>query len=265
MFGKLMKYELKSLSKGLVPLYGAILAVAFINQFMFWMNGTMQMDMDVPQMTAIMVYTALCVAVAVMTLVIIVQRFDKGLLGQEGYLMFTLPVPTWQLTFSKLLGATIMTVVSGIVGFLSIMILGASEISWTDFLWNAGKVFSELGINHITIGVEILLVGIASTVASITQIYLAIALGHLANKHRVAVAFVSYIAINVVQSILGGFLSMGDQSMISGVFAFLNTMLITSSMGVHAALGIGIASSLVQAAIFYFGTNYILKNKLNLE
>ncbi len=266
MFGKLMKYELKSLSKGLVPLYGAILAVALINQFMFWMNGTMQMDMDVPQMTAIMVYTALCVAVAVMTLVIIVQRFYKGLLGQEGYLMFTLPVPTWQLTCSKLLGATIMTIVSGIVGLLSVMILGANDINWADFFLEAGTVFSDLGINHVAMGAEVALAGLASTLASVTQIYLAIALGHLANKHRVAMAFVWYIAINVAQSILAGFFTMGSQSMVNGMVEFfLNTMIASPSTGVHTMMAIGIASSLVQAVIFYFGTNYILKNKLNLE
>ena len=32
MFGKLMKYEMKSLTRGLLPLYGAILAVAVINR-----------------------------------------------------------------------------------------------------------------------------------------------------------------------------------------------------------------------------------------
>lgn len=39
MFGKLMKYEMKSLSKGLIPLYGAILAVALINSIMWSVGG----------------------------------------------------------------------------------------------------------------------------------------------------------------------------------------------------------------------------------
>lgn len=266
MFGKLMKYEMKSLSKGLFPLYGAVLAVALINHLMIWANGEMDMEMAVPQMTAIMVYTALCVAVAVMTFVIIVQRFYKGLLGQEGYLMFTLPVPTWQLTFSKLLGATIMTVLSGVVGILSIFILGASEINWADFFSSATILFSELGINEAVFWLEILIAGAASAIASISQVYLAIALGHLANKHRIAMAFVWYIAINVVQSFLGGFLTMGDQGMVSRLLEFfMNTVVVYPSYGLHAMMGFGIAVSLVQAAIFYFGTNYILKNKLNLE
>lgn len=266
MFGKLMKYEMKSLSKGLIPLYGAVLAVALVNHFMLWANVEMNMDMAVPQMTAIMVYTALCVAVAVMTFVIIVQRFYKGLLGQEGYLMFTLPVPTWQLTFSKLLGATIMTVLSGVVGIVSIFILGASQISWADFFSSANILFSEIGFNQVVFGLEMLVAGAMSVIASISQVYLAIALGHLANKHRVAMAFVWYIAIDVVLSFLSGFLAINNQGMVSGLLQFfMNTITIDPVYGLHAIIGFSIAVSLVQAAIFYFGTNYILKNKLNLE
>ena len=36
MFGKLMKYEMKSLSKGLIPLYCAILAVSLINSIIWY-------------------------------------------------------------------------------------------------------------------------------------------------------------------------------------------------------------------------------------
>ncbi|MDO4669261.1 MAG: hypothetical protein Q4A63_05545, partial [Butyricicoccus pullicaecorum] len=67
MFGKLMKYELKSLSKGLLPLYGAILIVAAINAFMMGTSNEINVD-GWAQVTAIMLYTALCVGVAVMTL-----------------------------------------------------------------------------------------------------------------------------------------------------------------------------------------------------
>lgn len=89
------------------------------------------------QLTAMLVYFGLCVAIAVVTFLVVVQRFYKGLLGQEGYLMFTLPVPTWQLTLSKLVGATIMTILSGIVGILSVFILAlpASTGARSSAIW----------------------------------------------------------------------------------------------------------------------------------
>lgn len=140
MFGKLMKYELKSLLKGLLPLYGAILAVALINAVMASFGIGNSID-GLPQVTAIMLYFGLCVAVAVVTFLVIIQRFYKGLLGQEGYLMFTLPVPTWQLTLSKLLGAVITTILSGIVGMLSILILGSLNINWGLFFRDFADIF----------------------------------------------------------------------------------------------------------------------------
>lgn len=264
MFGKLMKYEMKSLSKGLLPLYGAVLVVAAINSLMF--GFPMGMDTNGwAQTTAIMLYTALCVSVAVMTLVIIVQRFYKGLLGQEGYLMFTLPVPTWQLTCSKLLGATIMTILSGIVGIISILILGAGGIPWSNFFSGLRYVFSALDIDEVVFFVEMLIAVLANVVASISQVYLAIALGHLVHKHRVAMSFVWYIAINTVLTFIGAVFRNVAVNMPSFTDFIFGTMIQWANSEVHTAMWLGIAIFAVQAAVFYFGTNYILKNKLNLE
>ena len=124
MFGKLMKYEMKSLSKGLIPLYGAILAVALINSIMWSVSGngptsTTSTISGLSQLTAMLVYFGLCVAIAVVTFLVVIQRFYKGLLGQEGYLMFTLPVPTWQLTLFFNDTATTEIYTRSIVGILS--------------------------------------------------------------------------------------------------------------------------------------------------
>lgn len=255
MFGKLMKYEMKSLSRGLLPLYGAILVVAVINAFVFGTNGMEAGGWA--QAIAIMLYTALCVSIAVMTLIIIVQRFYKGLLGQEGYLMFTLPVPTWQLTCSKLLGASIMFVLSGIVGVISVFILVAGMLDWAGLM---AELNSVLVVDiHMMIRLVEVLVGIfVSVVADICKIYLAIALGHLANQHRVAMSIVWFIVIDTALTFIE-FLLVNTGILQNAAFAMV------SSGEFHMLMWIGIAATVVQAAVFYFGTNYILKNKLNLE
>ena len=104
MFGKLMKYEMKSLTRGLLPLYGAILAVAVINRVL--MGISFDDRNGLPVIIAMMVYFGLCVAVGVVTIMAVVQRFYKGLLCDEGYLMHTLPVRPVELVLSKLTGAT---------------------------------------------------------------------------------------------------------------------------------------------------------------
>ena len=211
MFGKLMKYEMKSLSKGLIPLYGAILAVALINSIMWSVGGNGPASTSgtiggLSQLTAMLVYFGLCVAIAVVTFLVVVQRFYKGLLGQEGYLMFTLPVPTWQLTLSKLVGATIMTILSGIVGILSVFILGSVGINWGAFFRDLGQLFANWDLDMTFICIELFLLGIVSTASMVTDIYIAMALGYLSNKHRVAMSFVWFIVIQTALSFLTGLL-----------------------------------------------------------
>ena len=259
-----MKYEMKSLSKGLLPLYGAILVVAAINAFMFGSSGGMEMN-DWALVTAIMLYTALCVSVAVMTLVVIVQRFYKGLLGQEGYLMFTLPVPTWQLTCSKLLGASLMSILSGIVGMLSVVILGAGIVGWYNFFGSLIEVFDYIDGDIVLFLLEILIGVLVDVAASTCQIYLAIALGHLSNRHRMAMSIVWYIAINTILTFIGAMLTNIIIQVPSFTDLIFGTMIRWGNSGIHTAMWPGIALSAVQAVVFYFGTNYILKNKLNLE
>lgn len=274
MFGKLMKYELKSLSKGLIPLYGAILAVALINSILWSFEGSSMMSSStgggtisgLSQLTAMMVYFGLCVAVAVVTLLVVIQRFYKGLLGQEGYLMFTLPVSTWQLTLSKLLGATIMTILSGIVGVLSVMILGAYSIKdWGEFFRDLAQIFPHWDLDATLIVLEFIVLMIVGTAGTILGIYIAMAMGHLSNKHRIAMSFVWYVVIQTVLSFLSGLIGIAVGNMPGLPMLLSNFLLAAPYMTVHALLWFSIAACVIEGAVFYFGTNWILKNKLNLE
>ena len=257
MFGKLMKYELKSLLKGLLPLYGAILAVALINAVMASFGIGNSID-GLPQVTAIMLYFGLCVAVAVVTFLVIIQRFYKGLLGQEGYLMFTLPVPTWQLTLSKLLGAVITTILSGIVGMLSILLLGSLEINWGMFFRDFADIFPHWTLDATLFVIELIVLMLVGVAAMILEIYVAIALGHLANKHRIAMSFVWFVVLQTVLSFLTGL-----SAMALSYWPFFPVFYV--NLSAHGMMWMMILPCLIEAAVFYFGTTWILKNKLNLE
>ena len=50
---------------------------------------------------SLVVIVAVIVAIFVMNVIIVIQRFWNGLLQEEGYLMFTLPVTTRSLILSK--------------------------------------------------------------------------------------------------------------------------------------------------------------------
>ena len=270
MFGKLMKYEMKSLSKGLIPLYGAILAVALINSIMWSFSSNSPVSPGgtiggLSQLTAMMLYFGLCVAVAVVTLLVVIQRFFKGLLGREGYLMFTLPVPSWQLICSKLLGATIMTIISGVVRVLSIFILGSFSIEWSSFFESLQRLFAAWNMDFSLICIELILATIVSIASSILQIYLSMCLGHLSNRHRVAMSFVWYIATSTALSFISGLflIIIGYSPAMTNWIT--NILLATPIMGTHSMMWFTIIVSVIESVAFFLGTAWILKHKLNLE
>ena len=122
MLGKLLKYDFRSMWKQFAFVWPAALALALVNRFTLTLAGNGPFG-DTIAGVAGLVYAAILIAMFVIAIIFVIQRFFKGLLGDEGYLMNTLPVRTWQLIVSKLLCATVTTVVSTLVALLSILLL----------------------------------------------------------------------------------------------------------------------------------------------
>lgn len=263
MFGKLMKYEMKSLTRGLLPLYGAILAVAVINRVL--MGISLNSGMGLPVIIAMMVYFGLCVAVGVVTIMAVVQRFYKGLLCDEGYLMHTLPVRPVELVLSKLTGATVMTILSGVVGVVSVLILMSVGVNFAvDWLGGFRDLFRNFPSWPLAV-FECLLVGLFCVTGQIAQLYAVMALGHLSNKHRVAMSFVWYLVISTALSaLLGIFVTVANETGLDYWLTQL-TSAMNSSLCLHLGLIFTVLAYLVKTAIFCGVTNHVLTNKLNLE
>ena len=94
MLSKLLKYEFKATGRIYGGLYLAILAAAALLGAFFRFPALIS---DFPFAVVTIVYLMLCVAIAVITALTIIQRFTRNLLGREGYLMHTLPVTPAQL------------------------------------------------------------------------------------------------------------------------------------------------------------------------
>ena len=72
-------------------------------------------------------------AVFIVTFFVIIQRFYKNLLGDEGYLMNTFPVTTITNITSKLSIATFWNIVSGFVAVFSIIIMAFNPDAFSSF------------------------------------------------------------------------------------------------------------------------------------
>ena len=123
MFGKLCKLESRYLIRFFGPMWALVLVLSVINRYTFW---AMEEETGSGLVGGLMMFALVMAASAmcVVALVAVIQRFYNGLLKDEGYLMFTLPVKSGALINAKGLMATIFTVITGIVGMLIFVIIG---------------------------------------------------------------------------------------------------------------------------------------------
>ena len=131
MLGKLIKYEFKAMGRVMLPLYVVMIFLAGLLSFNLktGMNDSAQSLLQKFAIILAFLFFAAVMAVFVVMVIMVIQRFYKNLLGTEGYLMFTLPVSTWQHILSKALTAMIW-IVLGIAagtaaGFLMVGILSS--------------------------------------------------------------------------------------------------------------------------------------------
>lgn len=264
MFGKLLKYDFRSMWKQFAFIWPAALALALVNHFTI--NG-LDSTSTVGETTAgvsMLVYVAILMAMFIIALVFAIQRFFKGLLGDEGYLMHTLPVRPWQLIGAKLLCAVVTTFLSVVVALLSILII----IPWNremigELFRGLGYIFSHWNVQatHGVIGLlELCLLMMVSFATGYLQIYLALSIGHLFNKNRIAMSVIAFIAINAIISVLTGSLL---SPLSDALFQIMRDMSGTASF--HFFMWITIAGELILCAAFFAGTEFILRKKLNLE
>lgn len=285
MLKKLCKYEFRSIGRTLIPIYIAVIAVSIITSFTMGINIEYNRNYNnildggvnlVYQLQGIftvvmsLAYFAVMVALFVLTFVIILQRFYKGLLCDEGYLMFTLPVKPWQLITSKGITAFVMCILSCIVSCISIfiMMIGALPqpfkfLAQFFSLENLSMFFTRLNEVVPMWGIylfEFIILVIVSSLASLYQIYASMAIGHLSKKNRILMSVVAYIVISMILSFIGG---------IFGVFsAFTMQNLIYINAGevfLHALLIFSIIISIIEFVVFFVITERILSKKLNLE
>lgn len=261
---KLLKYEWKACARTCLPLYGVVLLVALINRLLY-SDAVSGLLFGIPAFLTTLLYGALLVALFVMTMVILVQRFYKNLLGTEGYLMFTLPVSVSQHILSKGIIAVAMSALSCVAAFISIDLL-SHDMSvghgFVSLLRNLSAHPSDIAVT-----LEGVLWFALTALAGVLFIYLCIALGHLAKKHRLLMSFVWYFVLSTAVQVLGVIVMMGsvNEKTAAGaysVLAFLDGM---GAAGIHFIMLVLCLVSAAAGAVCFAGTRYILVHKLNLE
>jgi len=268
MLVKLMKYELMAMARIFLPLFGVLLIVSVVNGLLRGNEST------VSDTIGIIVTVFLVSGVFVMWLILVVQRFWRNVFGDEGYLTMTLPVSVDKIIIGKSLVAIIWFVICIIVVAIALLItLGFMFGEWgfmTELLFilrNMQAPGLVEAIAGFTLSVVWIAVWAVGSFASVLLLYLCMSLGMLVNKRRGLVAFCAFIAITTVLQII--YVLIGSVFVVSAIvnYEWLERFAGLSSYFAGQLLISIIALAIVsaQAAVFYFPTRYLLKNKLNLQ
>ena len=243
MFWNLVRYEFKNVNKWFLALYAAVLSLSVIIGIQgSSLSSTYYQDKGVVMLVFLsLVFGGLVITLSISTLILIIQRFKGSVYDRRGYLTLTLPVSEHQILSSKLLGAFVWSLTSTLVFLLSLYIIVAM-IQPDAFLSNFAEFFLKNYLDDFWLA---LISYIVNTLASILCIYFSISIGQLFNEYRTALAVVAYIAIQIV---LG--------------FITLNLRI---DFDYNWVLSFEIFKDLILSLVFYLGTYYIIKNKVNLQ
>ena len=268
MLGKLLKYELKATSRVFIPLYIAILVVSIVNGL------SLNLEILNIQCLDTIVLMCLFISLFVITIVVTIQRFNKNLLKDEGYLMFTLPVSSKYLVLSKYLTSLIWTFLSFVVAFLSFtiifMIPTYKYFDFSYFINEFNLLFSNmLNLNILGQFIKIILLMIISYTIFIFNVYLALSVGQLPifNRFRNVSSFIGFLVINLLISYAQNIVSLfvNDASVNIEAIDNINYAINSVTSIVSKGLNIAIVINLIIILVLFFATTYILDKKLNLE
>lgn len=262
MLGKLIKYEFKATMRSFLAIYASlILTGILIGIFMF-------ANVEVGMSLGMLIMVALMITLGVLTITVIIKRFSKNLLGDEGYLMMTLPVSTKKIVASKIITSVVYLILSTIVVFLVfvVIMLPSGMATMKEFIRSMGNVWNYMVMNLLSARDIILnmiitfMLGIVDYISFILVIYTSLSIGQLKpfNKHRTPVAIIAFFIINMIVSVISDGLSNLLESM--NILTAPQSMSMLSASSIYTLVFYGVVS-----VVLFMITSYILEKKLNLE
>lgn len=272
MLRKLLKHEFRATGRIMLPMYLVLLVTALgSNLATRGILETQYRVLDILGGLIIVAFACAICGVLLMSFVLMIQRFYKNLLQDEGYLMFTLPVSIHQHIWSKVIVSSvwfIATVLAIIAAGLIVAFQGGFLRELLDvFRWffeGLEKLKISEALNGTVYLVEFAVLMFLSLVAFSLQFYAALAAGHSRANHKMFWSVVWFFGFQFALQFLGSLLFISLDRL--GIPSFLNLDWdVAPAVAIHMGLLFIIGCVVVYGAIFYAVTTFFLKKHLNLE
>ena len=276
MLGKLLKHEFKATARTMLPMFGVVLVLSLLANLSFTrIADTDSGALDILFGLFIVAFFLGLFTMGVMSLVVMIQRFYKNVLGEEGYLTLTLPVNVHEIVWSKLIVSFVWFLATGLIAmaavFIAVFTLTSSELgemfrNMPSFGEMMRMFFEETGVTPLQLTgaiAQFAAMIILSSLTACLHFYAAMALGHSFSNNKVLLSVVFFVALSFLFQFLSSVLGFVADGLVlirwgaeSGT-VWVNTMqeLLLSST----------VYTLIEGVILYLLTTYCLKHRLNLS
>lgn len=270
MLGKLIKHEFKATAKIFGLLYGAFIILTLLTRFCVYIPFD-NMVFDLLKGLLSILFIIVVFGLTMFSAVIVIMRFNRSMLRDEGYLSHTLPVKTWQHLVSKGITYTIWILASVIMMMVSLFLFFVGTKEFGTFIRAFDKFISNVNIGLL---VFFIVVVIFQMFATMFNFFAALSLGQIFSKHKIAGAVLFYFVLNYAMS----FLMSGAMVLLPNFVGDVNEMdaKITEAKtfadiinavddALWLLLGFAFVANIILTGIYFIISNYMLSKKLNLE
>lgn len=271
MMNKLLKYECLAVGRILVPIWAGTAVFSLLSAMMSRLNASLSGVMGTP-ITSVLesllqLATALFIFASIAAGVVLnIQRFYK-LLGEQGYLMFSLPAAPWQHMAAKLLCACGSTIASILIS------IGCVWMANSDGETEAAQTVAEQFTLQNTMGtVFLVLLVVLSLISAYLYLYLCMAIGSHWPQQRTLASIATYFVLGFILQMVSVFLFIVAAIVMSNLpqavlDSWTGFVLETSQTNTFLPWGIacGVLLLFVAAdAILWAVTHHLISKHLNL-
>ena len=272
---KLMKHEFRATARVMLPLYLVTILLALMTRASaLWTKMVTFEGLTGQSFLALLSgiiavgFVLALIATFVVAVVLTIQRFRSNLMADEGYVMFTLPVSTHSLVWSKLIVSTVWFLGAVIIDIVAMMTLVADLAMFQEL----GRVFAEISQqltaynlgNGILFLVELAVLFVVVCLAACLDFYAPLAIGHSFAQHKMLLSVAFFFAIQVATQIISGTLLMAGVPFLDSLTIWLSSQ-VQPMAAAHGVMWGTILITAIYGAILYCLTIRMLHRRLNLE